>query len=814
MLKRRFLWGLLIVELSLQLCQPAFSQHSRQVYCTAEFSTEQLWFQKVKGYDLVGLNGAAWLADSGKPMLPSKEVKIPLPHGMKAEGLQVEESAFDLVPGRFLILPTQPPVRTGVIWADEDFVQPEPATYSANRPYPPGPADFTGQADLAGQGFAVVQLYPLQYVPAERRLRLYKSITLSIEGTSGHECGDYLPARISERCRRTYERMARGLAEDPHGVQLTSAARLNTSMLPPSGPIDHVIITSSSLASDFQPLVEWHTQKGVKDTVITTAWIYSNYSGADSQKIRSFVADANSSWGTIYFLLGGEDPAIPMAYRYYYLDPASSDQYYSDYDDDGIHEVFVGRVPVENAAEINTFINKVLKYEKDPPRTSYPLDILLVGMDLDMTTCTELLKESIDTLIPARFNVTRVYDSHVGHHERIAVSALNSGQNLINHAGHGAVDIMGMGLYWHGWGLDQPEVNTLTNSGQTSVIVSLACHLNHMDHEECIAETFVLVNAERAGVAFTGNTRSGYTYGGNPSSLSGTLDREWWVSLFNRDRYNLGELLAEAKHHFGISSPDADVKRHCEWIFNLLGEPEMPIWTAEPDSFEVTCSLESAAATSSFAIEVRDATNHTPVDQALVCLWKRGEVYLTGYTDPAGGITFDPRPSTDGSMHVTVTKYNYIPHEQEVEVSGCFPGDANGDGIVDVADVVYLVNFLYRNGDPPAPMEAGDANCDGIVNVGDVIYLVNYLYKDGPPPSCPIGTLIGYEGCLELGKGGPTDSIPPDQDCMVYQYDGEGIVLLRHVNTGFNCCPGELLADITIQDNVIIIEEDESLDSG
>ncbi|MGB2803830.1 MAG: FG-GAP-like repeat-containing protein [Candidatus Zixiibacteriota bacterium] len=63
-------------------------------------------------------------------------------------------------------------------------------------------------------------------------------------------------------------------------------------------------------------------------------------------------------------------------------------------------------------------------------------------------------------------------------------------------------------------------------------------------------------------------------------------------------------------------------------------------------------------------------------------------------------------------------------------------GDANGDGVINVADIVYLVNFLYRGGDPPVPMEAGDASCDEIVNVADVVYLVNYLYRGGDPPAC------------------------------------------------------------------------------
>ena len=63
-------------------------------------------------------------------------------------------------------------------------------------------------------------------------------------------------------------------------------------------------------------------------------------------------------------------------------------------------------------------------------------------------------------------------------------------------------------------------------------------------------------------------------------------------------------------------------------------------------------------------------------------------------------------------------------------------GDANGDGIIELGDIVYLINFVYKGGDPPCPMEAGDANCDGIVELGDIVYLINYVYKSGPAPAC------------------------------------------------------------------------------
>ncbi len=63
-------------------------------------------------------------------------------------------------------------------------------------------------------------------------------------------------------------------------------------------------------------------------------------------------------------------------------------------------------------------------------------------------------------------------------------------------------------------------------------------------------------------------------------------------------------------------------------------------------------------------------------------------------------------------------------------------GDANGDGQINVTDVVYLINYLWKDGPPPDPYEAGDANCDGNVTISDVVFLINYLFYGGPIPSC------------------------------------------------------------------------------
>jgi hypothetical protein len=64
-------------------------------------------------------------------------------------------------------------------------------------------------------------------------------------------------------------------------------------------------------------------------------------------------------------------------------------------------------------------------------------------------------------------------------------------------------------------------------------------------------------------------------------------------------------------------------------------------------------------------------------------------------------------------------------------------GDANSDGVINSADVAYLINYLFIGGPHPVPtLQAGDANRDGRVNSADVAYLINYLFVGGPPPGC------------------------------------------------------------------------------
>ncbi|MFH1701312.1 MAG: Ig-like domain-containing protein [Candidatus Zixiibacteriota bacterium] len=109
----------------------------------------------------------------------------------------------------------------------------------------------------------------------------------------------------------------------------------------------------------------------------------------------------------------------------------------------------------------------------------------------------------------------------------------------------------------------------------------------------------------------------------------------------------------------------------------------------------------------------------------------------------AASLTFTPDASQNGAMHL----FRYVVEDPAgltdtllkwTRVATFLRGDANNDETVNIADAIFIVNFVFKQGAAPVVMEAADVNNDGvdgpIVNIGDALYLVNFIFKQGPPP--------------------------------------------------------------------------------
>jgi len=133
------------------------------------------------------------------------------------------------------------------------------------------------------------------------------------------------------------------------------------------------------------------------------------------------------------------------------------------------------------------------------------------------------------------------------------------------------------------------------------------------------------------------------------------------------------------------------------------------------------------------------------------------------FRDLATG-TLNPRPVPGGAAATADADGRLDPMTGDVDTDPCVLcgggvscdiGNADGLGIIDIDDVVYMIQYLYAGG--PAPVEHECcANVDGlgIVDIDDVVYLIQYLYAGGPAPDATACDGVG-------GGGGPDDLDPP-----------------------------------------------------
>jgi len=93
------------------------------------------------------------------------------------------------------------------------------------------------------------------------------------------------------------------------------------------------------------------------------------------------------------------------------------------------------------------------------------------------------------------------------------------------------------------------------------------------------------------------------------------------------------------------------------------------------------------------------------------------------------------------------------------------PGDVNNDGATSIADITYLVQYLYLGGPAPPIMANADVNGDCCLDYKDVQYLIAYLYSGGPAPvNC---TCVNPPICI------PT---PPDHTLGIVRHSTDGYV--------------------------------------
>ena len=542
--------------------------------------------------------------------------------------------------------------------------------------------------------------------------------------------------------------------------------------------IRYLVVTTEALAPAFAPLVEWKTRRGVPAAVRTLEWIESRTrQGVDrAETLRNFLIEAYTLWGVEWVLLGGDTGIVPVRYAWTTaLGPEAvpTDLYYAcldgtwngDGDDrwaegsqtldpseaDIFPELGVARAPVNDVTQAQVFVTRVLDYES-PLHDDYQhrfsfLTEVLVPANWDSGAAFSYdgapsAEQMINQSLPTTFDVQRFYDTWWLYppaqklSKAAAAAAMNAGSGYINHLGHGFRYTMSCGDA----SFVNADADALANGDRRFILLLMNCAAVAFDYN-CLAERFVL-NAGGGAVGVVGAARS---VGANYVTI---YNRAFYRQLFEHGHVHLAEALNAARLERAVFAQLESGDRQIQMALNVLGDPEMPLFTAPVR--RVTMSYESPPAVAPDTLAVLVNADSLPVSGARLCAMKDGEVYAVTSTDSAGAAWFAIEPQTTGPLYVTVSGANVATHTDTLQVAPA-AGPVLALGAVTVDD---------------DSLGASDGDGDGELDAGETLELAVTIDNLGAAPADSIvGTLtspdpgfVVLQGALEIGDVAAAES--------------------------------------------------------
>jgi len=130
------------------------------------------------------------------------------------------------------------------------------------------------------------------------------------------------------------------------------------------------------------------------------------------------------------------------------------------------------------------------------------------------------------------------------------------------------------------------------------------------------------------------------------------------------------------------------------------------------------------------------------------------------------------------------------------------PGDANGDYLVDVDDVVYLIGYIFSSGPGPVSMASADVVFDCTVDIDDVVNILTYIFTSGAPE-------LTY-GCSHEDSQSECSESPGgygEPGYMVVEVLGNDI-RIHHFDAFYQCCLLYTVDFAIVGMNITAVESD------
>lgn len=351
----------------------------------------------------------------------------------------------------------------------------------------------------------------------------------------------------------------------------------------PRNGADFLIVTHRNFRQAVEPLRAWRQRQGLKTVVVDIEDIFDEFSfGAYSpQALHSFLAMTAHDWQRAprYVLLvgdatfdprrylggSGEGDLVPGLMVDTSFMEATSDDALADFDNDGLAEMAVGRLPIRTAQEASTLVNKIIEYDIGSHGDPFERGALIVSDRNDGFDFRDA-GNSIGAQLPAGMTVEMVNreDGDTNSVRNQILLGINRGPMLVTYLGHGSVGV------WTGDGiLSVGDVASLTNGERLPLFVMTTC-LNGSYMElgsDSMAEALIKA-PQGGGVAVWAS--SGLTEPSGQVAVSHALYQSLFGGMTSGPLpIRLGDAIKLAKG----STSDIDIRR--TWI--LVGDPTMTV---------------------------------------------------------------------------------------------------------------------------------------------------------------------------------------------------------------------------------------------
>ena len=664
--------------------------------------------------DVLTILGCGSMEEIGKPALPKYGTVLTVPFDVDFHiyVLENESTNYD----DYLVYPAQEPAPDVI---DEGFEFPTPPFYinrtfydEFNDWYPKTIVEYEAAGTLGDVRVLPLRFLAFQHNPVAGVLRFYWNITVRIDYItqsvlmSETSLATPAPSPYFESFYSSllgYEQLtmreagAQGAVLEPEGASVPGW--------------DFLIITDLALLDAANTLAARRNAEGLSTRVVTT-----NETGGTAADIKAYIQNAYDTWDPrpSYLLLLGDAEVVPTFYRtthpyfaypantligtdlYYAIlnGPEAAPPFYSEY---WTPDIFYGRIPVDNLAQANLVINKIMEYEdrqwmslNDVPGTA-----LVAGyfQDDDPNGYEDrrfilTLEEIRDFLLGKGFDVERLYQTHSwvtptnynngpydagsplpddlrrptypwGAKATDIKNAINDGRFVVFHRDHGGSANSGVP---NGWGHPYylgTDVAALNNADHFTVVFTINCETGWFDGEtdtfpavsfESLSEA-LLRESDGGAVGVVGATRVSYS-GHNDVMAKGFVDAVW--PNFDPARgpagaqLRMGEVLNYGKLYYR-QFYGAYLIRKVEYeIFHYFGDPTMvfkiPTLDTVPPTVTITYPPDGAEFEADQIIDV--------------------QYTISDNNDPNPTVVVTPSdpilpPLTVGSLTITVTATDF-----------------------------------------------------------------------------------------------------------------------------------------------------------